>query len=104
MADLSDFVQHDSFVPELNFDGIDFGAPPGEQYMMPDFFDPSIIFPTNTAGSSSTATENCATYVDSGQSDIGAEQAGTPASDTSPPQSLHAMATLSLNTENACVC
>ncbi|ODQ69204.1 hypothetical protein LIPSTDRAFT_75958 [Lipomyces starkeyi NRRL Y-11557] len=103
MADLSDFVQHDSFVPELNFDGIDFGAPPGEQYMMPDFFDPSIILPTNTAGSSSTATENCAKYVDSGQSDIGAEQAGTPASDTSPPQSLHAMATLSLNTENACV-
>ncbi|KAK9491605.1 hypothetical protein V1508DRAFT_421398 [Lipomyces doorenjongii] len=95
MADLSDFVQHDSFVPELNFDGVDFGAPPGEQYMMPDFFDPSIILSTNTTGS----------YVNSGRSDIEAEQAGTgtSASDASPPQSLHAMASSSLNTENACV-
>ncbi|KAK9387811.1 hypothetical protein V1515DRAFT_600346 [Lipomyces mesembrius] len=85
MADLSDFGQHDSFVPELNFDGIDFGAPPGEQYMLPDFFDPSIIWPT---------------YVNSGRSDIGAGQAGTSASYPPPPQSLHAMATLSLNIEN----
>ncbi|KAK9237327.1 hypothetical protein V1525DRAFT_361083 [Lipomyces kononenkoae] len=64
MADFSDLVQSGgSLVPdELNFDYIDFGAPPGEHYMMPDFFDPSIILPMNTTAG---ATTTHAPYVDS---------------------------------------
>ncbi|KAK9243973.1 hypothetical protein V1506DRAFT_348668 [Lipomyces tetrasporus] len=97
MVGLSDFGQlllppgspsqsSSSFVQELNFDGIDFGVVPGEQYMMPDFFDPSIILPatTTTAASAAVPDNNGDLYV-GGISDV-QDSATASASETSPPR------------------
>ncbi|KAK9322725.1 hypothetical protein V1517DRAFT_322643 [Lipomyces orientalis] len=111
MVGLSDFgqlllppgSQSPSFLQELNFDGIDFGVMPGEQYMMPDFFDPSIILPATTTTTTTTTTaatavpdNNGEVYVD-GISDV-QDSATASASETSPP--APSVAAFSLNADS----
>ncbi|KAK9368914.1 hypothetical protein V1509DRAFT_621871 [Lipomyces kononenkoae] len=77
MAEFSDLGQPGSPGMDFNFDYIDFGAPPGEQYMMADFFDPLLIWPINTSSSATTTSSS------QGDSDV----QGLTHADNSPPTS-----------------